>query len=88
MLRDYTRTRVPKGAAVNYVKLSDFLSAISAVNVDTWSTQGAQRSIDWNTTNNKKYLQLYNFNSNSYEDALKVSLVYGEHRYATKDGSG
>lgn len=76
MLRDYTRTRVPAGAAVNYVKLNDFLSAIS-VDVDTWATQGGQRSIDWNTTNNKKYLQLYNFNSNSYDDALKVSLVYG-----------
>lgn len=49
VLRDYTRSRVPKGAAINYVKLSDFLSSISAVNVDTWATQGAQRSIDWNT---------------------------------------
>ena len=49
MLRDYTRTRVPAGAAINYVKLSDFLSSISAVNVDTWATQGGQRSIDWNT---------------------------------------
>lgn len=87
MLRDYTRTRVPAGAAVNYVKLNDFLSAIS-VDVDTWSTQGAQRSIDWNTQNNKKYLQLYNFDSNGYEDALRVNLVYGQHRYATKDGSG
>ena len=49
MIRDYTRTRVPAGAAVNYVKLSDFLSAILSTEVDTWATQGAQRSIDWKT---------------------------------------
>ena len=49
VLRDYTRSRVPAGAAINYVKLSDFLSAILSTDVDTWATQGAQRSIDWKT---------------------------------------
>lgn len=88
VLRDYTRTRVPAGAAVNYVKLSTLLSSISETKVDTWATQGGQRSIDWNTQNNNRYLQLYNFDNSGYEDALRVNLVYGEHRYATKDGTG
>lgn len=49
VVRDYFTTG-GNGARTNYISLSGLASKLSSnVEVDSWATQGAQRSIDWNT---------------------------------------
>lgn len=88
MIRDYQRDRVPRGACVNYVKVSDFLSA-TRYDVDTDATAGDQRSLEvipHNQDHKRDYLQLYDFDNSMQNEFLDCRIAYGEVSYVVRPG--
>ena len=88
VIRDYKRDRVPSGAAVNYVKVHDFLSA-TRYDVDTDATGGDQRSLEiipHNQDHKRDYLQLYDFDNSMQNEFLDCHITYGEVSYVVRPG--
>ena len=88
VIRDYKRDRVPRGAAVNYVKVHDFLSA-TRYDVDTDATGGDQRSLEiipHNQDHKRDYLQLYDFDNSMQNEFLDCHITYGEVSYVVRPG--
>ena len=77
---------MPVGAAVNYVKVHDFLSA-TRYDVDTDATQGAQRSVEvipHGGDIKRDFLQLYDFHNGYQEEFLHCTLTYGCTKFVVK----
>lgn len=90
------KLNVAQGAVINYIPLSSLTSALYTTDVDTDHTP-SQKSIEWSSDANGKYLQLYKmdeiglspFNSDITANGKREHLLPNEYEFVLrKNGAG